>query len=81
MPAQKVKPPLIAECLANLECQVVDTGMVDKYNLFILEVVKAWIDLERQERRTLHHNGDGTFVADGKTINLKKKMVKWQEYL
>ncbi len=53
----------------------------DKYNHFILQVIKAWIDPERKERRTIHHNGDGNFVADGDTINLKKKMVKWQEYI
>ncbi len=81
LPAAKVGPPLVAECLANLECRVSDTGMVDRYSLFILEVVKAWTDAERQERRTIHHNGDGTFVVDGTTIDLKKKMVKWQEYL
>jgi len=81
VPAQKVKPPLVAECLVNLECQVADTSMVDKYNLFILEVVKAWTDQEREERRTIHHNGDGTFVVDGRTINLKAKMVKWHAYL
>ena len=81
VPAQKVKAPLVAECLANLECQVVDDRLVEKYNLFILEVVKAWTDPKRQERRTIHHNGDGTFVVDGRTINLKKKMVKWQEHL
>jgi flavin reductase (DIM6/NTAB) family NADH-FMN oxidoreductase RutF len=79
--AEKVKPPLVAECLANLECQVADTSMVDKYNLFILEVVKAWTDPERKERRTIHHNGNGTFVIDGRTINLKEKMVKWQAHL
>jgi flavin reductase (DIM6/NTAB) family NADH-FMN oxidoreductase RutF len=81
MPAKKVKPPLVADCLANLECQVMDTSLVDKYNLFILQVVQAWIDPEREERRTIHHNGDGTFVVDGETIDLKNKMVKWQEYL
>jgi len=81
VPAEKVKPPLVAECLANLECRVSDSSLVDKYNLFILEVVKAWVDLEREERRTIHHNGDGTFVVDGRTINLKKKMAKWPTYL
>ncbi|MGE5445859.1 MAG: flavin reductase family protein [Ignavibacteriales bacterium] len=81
VPAKKVSAPLVAECLANLECRVVDTRMVPKYSLFILRVVKAWTDAERKERRTIHHNGDGTFVVDGRTINLKKKMVKWQESL
>lgn len=60
LPAKKVKAPLIAECLANLECRVVNTSLVNKYSFFILEVVKAWINPKRKERRTIHHNGDGT---------------------
>jgi hypothetical protein len=28
-----------------------------------------------------HHRGDGTFVVDGKVIDLKSKMVKWKELL
>jgi len=79
--AKKVAAPLVAECLANLESRVVDTKMVSKYNFFILEAVKVWIDPKRKERRTFHANGDGTFVVDGWTINLKKKMVKWQGLL
>ena len=43
-PASLVAAPLIVECYANLECKVVDTRMVTKYNFFILEVFKAWID-------------------------------------
>ena len=42
--ASCVKAPLIDECYANLECKVVDAKMVAKYNFFILEVLKAWID-------------------------------------
>jgi flavin reductase (DIM6/NTAB) family NADH-FMN oxidoreductase RutF len=78
IPAKKVRAPLIAECLTNLECRVVNTSLVKKYNLFILKVVKAWTDPKRKERRTIHHNGDGTFVVDGRIIDLKKKMTKWQ---
>lgn len=81
LPGKKVKAPLIAECLTNIECRVADTRMVRKYDLFILEAVKVWTDSKRKERRTIHHNGDGTFVVDGRTINLKKKMVKWPEFL
>ena len=80
-PAKLVAAPLVAECLTNLECRVVDTRMVSKYNLFIVEVVKAWTDPQHKERRTFHANGDGTFVVDGRTINLKNKMVKWQAML
>ncbi|MGA3051467.1 MAG: flavin reductase family protein [Chitinispirillaceae bacterium] len=75
--AKKVLAPLVRECLHNIECRVVDSSKVKKYGLFILEGVKAWTDAERKERRTIHANGDGTFVVDGRTINLKEKMVKW----
>ena len=81
MPAREVAPPLVAECLANIECRVVDTGMVNKYNLFILEGVKAWTDPKHKEHRTIHANGDGTFAVDGKILNLKKRMVKWKDLL
>lgn len=81
LPAKKVKVPLIEECLANIECKVVDMKMVPKYNLFILKAVNVWTNPKRKETRRIHHNGDGTFVVDGRTINLKKRMVKWPEYL
>jgi len=76
--AEKVKAPLVAECIANIECKVVDTSLVNKYNMFILEGVKAWSDPRRKERRTFHANGDGTFVLDGRTLDYKMKMVKWK---
>ena len=72
--AKRVTPPLIAECFANLECRVADTGFVKKYNLCVLEVVKAWIDPARKNPKTLHHRGYGTFVVDGRTIKLKSRM-------
>ena len=81
LPAKKVSAPLVEECLANIECNVVDTSMVNKYAIFILRAVKAWIDPDRKERRTFHANGDGTFRVDGKTMNLKKKMVKFKSLL
>ncbi len=81
LPAKEIKAPLISECLANIECQVTDTSLVKKYGLFILQTVNVWTDPDRKERRMLHHKGDGTFVVDGETINLKDKMVKWPEYL
>ncbi len=81
LPAEKVSAPLVKECLANIECKVVDTTMVRKYAIFILSAVKAWVDPSRKERRTFHANGDGTFVVDGKTVNLKKKMTKFQSML
>jgi flavin reductase (DIM6/NTAB) family NADH-FMN oxidoreductase RutF len=74
LPAESVAPPLIVECFANLECKVVDKGMVNRYNLFILEVVKAWIDPAQKNPKTIHHQGYGRFAVDGPIINLKSKM-------
>ena len=74
-PATLVAPPLIAECYANLECRVVDTRMVNKYNFFVLEVVKAWIDPAQKNPRTLHHQGKGVFMVAGDTFRLPSRMV------
>ena len=72
--AERVAAPLLPQCFANLECRVVETRLVDKYNLFILEVVKAWIDPKRRNAKTIHHRGYGTFVVDGEVIKLKSRM-------
>ena len=69
-----VQAPLIDECYANLECRVIDTKLAKQYSIFILEVVKAWIDRAQKHPRTIHHHGCGTFVVDGETIKLPSKM-------
>ena len=73
-PADRVAAPLVAECFANLECKVVDTRLVNKYNLFVLEVLKAWIDPTQKDPKTIHHRGYGRFAVDGEMIKLKSRM-------
>lgn len=72
--AENVAAPLIQECFANLECKVVNTRLVNAFNLFILEVVQAWIDPKQKNPQTIHHRGYGTFVVDGEMLKLKSKM-------
>ncbi len=72
--AKFVQAPLIDECYANLECKVVDTKLVPKYNFFILEVVKAWINPSIKVPRTIHHQGKGRFMVTGEILNLPSKM-------
>jgi flavin reductase (DIM6/NTAB) family NADH-FMN oxidoreductase RutF len=74
VPAARVSVPLIKECFANLECRVVDTSMVAGYCLFVLEVVKAWIEPAKKNPRTIHHCGHGNFMVAGKRIKLRSKM-------
>jgi len=74
VPAASVDAPLIAECYANLECRVVDTRLLNRYNFFVLEVLKAWTDPACKDPRTLHHRGRGVFMLAGETIKLPSKM-------
>ncbi len=67
-----VQAPLIKECLANIECKVVD--IVKKHNIVVLEGIAAYFDSSRKEKRTVHAVGDGTFIVDGSKLNRKKMM-------
>ena len=74
LPASRVRAPLVKECPLNFECRVVDAGMVKKYDLFVLEVVKAWIDSPAPKNlKTIHHLGGERFMVAGPTIRLKTK--------
>jgi len=74
LPASIVRAPMIRECYASLECRVVDARMAKRYNLFILEVVKAWIDRSQKRYRTIHHLGKGDFMVAGQTIKIPSRM-------
>jgi len=73
-PAKQVAAPLVAECFANLECKVVNARLVNEYNLFVLEVVKASVDAAQKNPKTIHHHGYGEFIVDGRKIKLKSQM-------
>ena len=68
-----IASPLVAECWANLECRVLDTRLVNRYNFFVLEVVKAWIDPAVKDPRTVHHRGRGVFMVAGDSIRLPSR--------
>jgi flavin reductase (DIM6/NTAB) family NADH-FMN oxidoreductase RutF len=67
-----VRSPLIKECLANIECKVID--IVKKHNIVVLEGVAAYFDSSRKEKRIIHAIGDGTFVVDGRKLDRRKMM-------
>lgn len=68
-----VKAPLIKECLANIECKVID--IVSKHNIIVLEGVAAYMNPARKEKRTIHAVGDGTFIVDGDKYDRRKMMA------
>jgi flavin reductase (DIM6/NTAB) family NADH-FMN oxidoreductase RutF len=73
LPARHVAAPLVAECFANLECRIADTRWVDRYNMFVLEVVHAWREPGVRAPRTLHHEGYGRFAVAGERIRLASR--------
>jgi len=72
--ASCVKAPMVKECYANLECKVVHQKLANRYNFFILKVVRAWTDPRKKNPRTLRHLGKGVFIIGGKTIRVPSKM-------
>jgi flavin reductase (DIM6/NTAB) family NADH-FMN oxidoreductase RutF len=73
LPAASVQAPVIRECWACLECRVVDSSMVGKYNFFVLEVMQAWKKRSPLRPATLHHRGRGEFIIAGKALRLPSR--------
>lgn len=71
-PAKKVKAPLLAACVACLECRVTD--YIKQYGFVILQVMEVWHNERCRDKRLVHAVGDGTFTADGEHFNLRALM-------
>jgi flavin reductase (DIM6/NTAB) family NADH-FMN oxidoreductase RutF len=65
----EVEAPLLADCFGHFECRIADDALVDRYNFFILEVVKARIARRPRHPTTLRYTGDGVFVQSGKVVS------------
>jgi flavin reductase (DIM6/NTAB) family NADH-FMN oxidoreductase RutF len=78
VPAAKIEAPLIGECHASFECRLVDAGLIAKYSLFVLEVVKAHAATSPKYPRTLHYRGDGVFMLSGTNTAQFRKYFKAQ---
>ncbi len=72
LPAQCVRAPLIGECLAHVECRVVD--IVERHHIVVLEGLAAHLTSGRAETRTLHAVGDGSFIVDGERLDRRAMM-------
>lgn len=73
---EKVDAPLIKECYANFECKLVDLSLINKYSLFIFEVVKAHVATSPKFPTTIHYRGDGLFMISGPTTKKYHKCFK-----
>jgi flavin reductase (DIM6/NTAB) family NADH-FMN oxidoreductase RutF len=85
-PASRVKPPLVAGCVAWLECKALadERPVLERHDLWLGEVVAAWADDEvyrdrewrftnGDPRRTIHHVARGVFLAAGERVEAKKR--------
>lgn len=71
--AELVGAPLIKECYANYECKISDRRMIQDYNFFIFEVVKAHSAVSPQYPKTIHYRGEGIFMVSGRHIEFPEK--------
>jgi flavin reductase (DIM6/NTAB) family NADH-FMN oxidoreductase RutF len=71
--AREVEAPLIRECHASFECRLHDDALIDRYNFFIFEVVRAHVAASPRDPQTLHYTGDGVFMVSGKTISRRSR--------
>ena len=76
VPAAKVKAPLIAECYASFECELIDTSLINKYSLFVFEVVKAHVATSPKYPTTVHYRGDGVFMISGKNVSHRRRFKR-----
>jgi hypothetical protein len=47
--------------------------LIDKYNVFIFEIVKAHVARTPRYPQTLHYTGDGVFMVAGKVIRRRSQ--------
>lgn len=76
VPAARVKAPLIGECYASFECRLADARLVQRYNFFIFEVVKAHVATVPRLPRTIHYRGGGAFMISGTETRRYRRFFK-----
>jgi flavin reductase (DIM6/NTAB) family NADH-FMN oxidoreductase RutF len=59
---------LLVNCYANFECQLYDDQLVNDYNFFIFEIVKAHVAPSPKYPKTIQYRGNSHFVASGKNF-------------
>lgn len=75
----KVSAPLIEQCFASLECRLYDGALINKYNFFIFETVRAHVSDRPKKPDTLHYRGKGVFSTDGPWISKARLFSKWRD--
>jgi len=72
----EVGAPLIAECYASFECRLRDTSLINRYSLFVFEVVKAHVATSPRYPTTMHYRGDGVFMISGPNRSYRRRFKR-----
>jgi flavin reductase (DIM6/NTAB) family NADH-FMN oxidoreductase RutF len=70
---ERVGAPMIGECYASFECELVDTSLINKYSLFVFEVVKAHVAERPKYPTTVHYRGEGVFMVSGRNASCRSR--------
>jgi len=73
--ADKVRAPLLDDCFVSLECKIYDDCLIDTYNYFIFEVVKAHAAPSPKYPQTVHYTGDGQFREAGRHVSRRERFL------
>ena len=77
--ARFIKAPLIKECIANIECKVMNIYPAGDHELFVGKVLRVVVDrgvfdgrlmVENSRCRTLHHLGGSVFAVLGRVVSV-----------
>ncbi|MCS7120891.1 MAG: flavin reductase family protein [Nitrososphaerota archaeon] len=81
LPAKKVKPPIIAECIAHLECKLYNELQTGDHTIFVGEIVEAYVNKEcftssgyelEKARMIFHLGGDEFAILQPKIFRPKR---------
>jgi flavin reductase (DIM6/NTAB) family NADH-FMN oxidoreductase RutF len=75
LPARKVKPPIIKECAAHLECKLRSQFAAGDHTIFVGEIVEAYADKEAftdeynlKKAKMIFHLGGNEFATLGTRV-------------
>jgi len=85
LPARKVKPPIIKECVAHLECKLHSQFTTGDHTIFVGEIVEAYANKEAftdkynlKKAKMIFHLGGDEFATLGSKV-FKPKLEKPQK--
>jgi hypothetical protein len=55
---------------------LVDGSLINRYSLFVFEVVKAHVATSPRYPTTVHYRGDGVFMVSGRNLSYRRRFKR-----